>query len=488
MGFGVLGAALVWSRLAPLDQSLWWDEIYTVVHYVRPGPEEIFLGDYVPNNHMLFSALTWLTSSILGESEIVYRLWSVVPFLAGVALGTAWLRCRHGTLAAALYLFLAAQSPVLLELSPQARGYGLAFLAMSVLVVAGSEAYGSDRRLPVAAFCAAGIVGTWTLPVFALAFGATSVVLLTSPQVRRRLLPWLGASVVAVVAWYVPVLDGLASSSQQESGTQLPWHAPLTAPIRHLLLHSISPGQKPVIAIVGAYLVFGVLLAAGMRSAFARSRPMLAVLVGAVLTTYLVLTVARFFVLERFASFLLVPLLMLVALGLASVLLAAVEDRRPARVLVAAMSGVLLVWFGIAFVDSTLKTIRNPIEEYKGVAAAIATRPAADRVVVNLWAPDALRYYLDRPIEAPSPARVQSTVCTRGERGLVYVENGYRTTDVDLTCLEGTGATRRRFRQRCRTERIDVWFVGADQEGATEPNPPEIDEPAEDGAPACLSG
>src|SRR4029450_8527229 len=97
---------------------------------------------------------------VTGESEIAFRLWSAVPFVVGVVLVTAWLQVRVGSLSGVLFLFLATVSPVLLDITRQARGYGLAFLAMSVLVLASLEAVRTGRGWAVLSACVAGGVGT----------------------------------------------------------------------------------------------------------------------------------------------------------------------------------------------------------------------------------------------------------------------------------------------------------------------------------------
>ena len=64
------------------------------------------------------------------------------------------LGCRHrddvapptGGALSGTFLLLATASPLLLDISRMARGYGLAFLAMSVLVVAALEAESTGRR------------------------------------------------------------------------------------------------------------------------------------------------------------------------------------------------------------------------------------------------------------------------------------------------------------------------------------------------------
>ena len=95
-----------------------------------------------------------------------------IPFVVGVIVVTTWLHVRLGRLPGLLFLFLATASPLLLDITRQARGYGLAFLAMGVLVVAALEAVRSRRAWTIVAFCAAGVAGTWTLPHFGIAFAA----------------------------------------------------------------------------------------------------------------------------------------------------------------------------------------------------------------------------------------------------------------------------------------------------------------------------
>ncbi len=120
--YSILGLALVASRTVGLDHSFWTDEIMAVEDFIREGPRTILSG---PNlSHELFGILAWLTSSLVGESEIALRLLSVVPFVGGVVLVTAWLHMRFGPLAGVLFLFLATVSPLLLDITRQARGYG----------------------------------------------------------------------------------------------------------------------------------------------------------------------------------------------------------------------------------------------------------------------------------------------------------------------------------------------------------------------------
>ncbi|HEU0248559.1 MAG TPA: hypothetical protein VFR38_15895, partial [Gaiellaceae bacterium] len=182
--YTTLGLALVGTRVIGLGQSYWHDEVVAVDEFIRAGPREILAGPAL--SHEFFGLLAWATSGVVGESEIALRLWSAVPFIAGVALVTAWLHRRGTPIAGVLFLFFATVSPLLLDITRQARGYGLAFLAMSIVVVAGLEAGRSGKNWTIVGFCAGGLIGTWTLPQFGIAFVATGAVLLADRELRRR--------------------------------------------------------------------------------------------------------------------------------------------------------------------------------------------------------------------------------------------------------------------------------------------------------------
>jgi hypothetical protein len=224
----LLGAALIAPRLAVLRQGLWHDEIYTVNQYISRGPEGIW-GYYDVNDHMLFSFLAWLTIRVPGGPDVAYRLWGMLPFLGGVGLTAWWLRSRAGNVAAVAFVTLAATSNRLLDLTTEARGYGLAFFAMSILVISSYEATRSGRRGWLSVLCAAAVIGTWTLPTFIVPSLASAIALaVITPSVRRPLFFRALFSGVAITAWYVPVLSGILRSTGQNYGQPLPWHAPLT--------------------------------------------------------------------------------------------------------------------------------------------------------------------------------------------------------------------------------------------------------------------
>ena len=159
---GAVVLVLLWSRLAVLGTSFWHDETVTAFFYVDRGPRGIFFGHYVPNNHVLFSLLSWATTGIVGHFEASYRIWSVLPALVSVAVIGWWAWRRFGPLTAVAVLIFATVAPLHLVLAPQARGYGLGFLAGAGMLVGAARAADSGSVSDVVVFAAFGLVGIWT--------------------------------------------------------------------------------------------------------------------------------------------------------------------------------------------------------------------------------------------------------------------------------------------------------------------------------------
>lgn len=464
--YATLGSILCWTRLVGLDRGYWHDELVTAAAYVRAGPREILAGPYIPNNHELFSLLAWATTSVIGESEIVVRLWSVLPFMLGVIVVTAWLHVRMGALSGTLFLFLATMSPLLLDLSRQARGYGLAILAMSVLVVAALEAERSGRTWVLVALCSAGLVGTWTLPHFGIAFLATGAALLTSPQLRRRVAFGLGASILAMSAWYAPHLNELLEHSQQAYGAQISPAGVVTAPVDRILIPALLWIDSAALVAGRAWLpvVAVAALLIGSSPLLRRQEPAL-ILSSGVVATVVVMWVARLYVLPRFLSFLLVPLFILSATGTASIL--ARLPRRPLifRTVVALTALVLLT---VVFTSNASRVTRQPREAHRDAAAAIrAHAPPSAPVFAYVMRPSDLEFYLERPVNAHRTPEVASRVCGLG-RTAVLVVQPWVLPHVKIPCLQRAGTRHYRFEQYARGGKIDVWIIASRrQPGAT---------------------
>ena len=453
--YAILGASLAFTRLALLGHSFWLDEAIFVKQYVRGGPREILTGGL---SHELYALIDWATASAFGESEVAFRLWSAVPFIAGVAIVTTWLHRRAGALAGLLFLFLATVSPLLLDVSRQARGYGLAFFFMSVLMVAALEAGSNGRTGAIVAMCTAGVAGTWTLPQFGFAFVATGAVVALNRRARLGVAIGLPLSVAAILLWYAPHLDQVRGASQVAVGTvqiQTAWLA--TAPIDQILVPALVWLEAPTLEPSFGWLPFVLLAAVVMASSpFLRSWTSALVVLAGPIATVVALWYVDAFVAPRFVSFLLVPLFILLATG-ASEVLASIPRRhaivRAAACLVAV--GALALHFAVVAPD----VVRLPREANRDAAELIEARAGAGTpVLAQLRDPAGLDFYLDRPFRVLTTSEVVPRVCS-SKQPLVYVMQPQAITLVDVPCLERAGTEHVRFRQYARGGEINVWFV-----------------------------
>lgn len=451
----MLGAILVGTRVIGLGHSYWHDEIVTIRDFVRVGPSDILAGPGI--NHELFSLLIWATSSMTGESEIVLRLWSALPFIAGVVVVTAWLHLRFGSMAGIVFLYLATASPLLLDITRQARGYGLAFLAMAVLIVAALEATRTARTRAVVVFCIAGVLGAWTLPQLGIAFFATGIALLGERSLRRPVALGLGLSLLAVGAWYAPHVSEVHTASQVEDGVQIQATWILTAPIDQVLVPALIWIDGT--ALIAGYLWLPVVLLTAVimaSSPLARDRRTLLVLASGVVATTVALWAARAYVVPRYVSFLLVPLFVLLATGMSAVF--ARLSTRPAVVRTVGSLVVLGLLAG-RFASIAPDVLRLPREANADAAGVIERHGGATLpVLAYLHNPRDLAFYLGRPVRALDPSDLAAQVCARRET-VAFVTQPFVVRPVEVPCLRRPGVAHYRFRQYTRGREMNVWLV-----------------------------
>jgi hypothetical protein len=453
--YAILGAVLLWSRLADLGKGFWFDESTFVSHFVRKGPREIIAGPDL--SHELYGVLAWTTGALIGESEFAYRLLSTVPFIAGVVLVTAWLHARVNPGSGLLFLFLATVSPLLLDITRQARGYGLAFLAMSVLIVSALEANRTGRTLPVAAMCVSGVVGTWTLPQLSIGFLATGAVLATDRVLRRPAIVGLALSMAAIGAWYAPHIGQIHAASQIEDGRQISTVWLVSGPIDQVLLPAL-------LFIEGTVLIPGViwlpllLLSAVVigSSPLVRERGSALILGLGPIATILVLWIGQAYIIPRYLSFLLVPLFMFLASG-ASSILARLTRRQATLRSVACVVAICALAFNFAAIAPDV--VRLPKEATRDAAEIIETRSAPTTpVLTRLSLPEGLVFYLGRPVHALRSSEVVARVCG-SHVAVAYVTQSFSLPAVAVPCLDRSGVRHFRFKQYTRGDEMNVWFV-----------------------------
>lgn len=110
-------------RIVGLDAGLWYDEIFTLTHYVR-APLGQVLSDFSSlNNHMFYSLQAKASVALLGESAWALRLPAVLFGLASLVVLWAIAREPAGRVPTLFALLLLAISYHHVWFSQNARGY-----------------------------------------------------------------------------------------------------------------------------------------------------------------------------------------------------------------------------------------------------------------------------------------------------------------------------------------------------------------------------
>jgi hypothetical protein len=121
-------------RLPLMLQSLWYDEIYTIVAYVVGSWRGIVAGNYLPNNHILYTLLSKCAYELTGEVDAVLAA-RFISVLAGSIVGfvVAWPVFARGAFVNAVIVgLMVGLHPWLVSISGQARGYALLVLIAAV--------------------------------------------------------------------------------------------------------------------------------------------------------------------------------------------------------------------------------------------------------------------------------------------------------------------------------------------------------------------
>jgi hypothetical protein len=454
----ILGiGTLLWSRLMLLNQSLWGDEAGAVAFYIDRGPSAIWSsGKWIPNNHVLFDFLTWATTGILGvHSETTFRLWSVVPALAAAFLIGWWLWHRFDRFTAAVFVVLATAAPVYFDLSTQARGYGLAFLAAAAVVVEGDRFMRTVDRTALLLFSVGGFVGIATLVNFVGFFVAAAAVLMSVPRLRRQTLIAVACVGLASVAWYAPLLSKIIGYNNHY-GVSLPWYGAAWAPLRDLFGAGVHDLAQAVPVHVGALVAAVVLAAGAIVLVRARDHGLVALVVIPTLVTYLLIQAATGY-LPRFASFTFLPLIALGAIAIGTLLRRTSSRPRLSVIAAIALIGLSLVTLD-GFVRFAAAYAKKPYEAANTAALLVKALPARRgpvEILTNHPATAFSYYAQPRQILPAGPGDLVHLLCTY-PGPLIYVEQ-HVSPQPGMPCLISRDAFRIALPQR-RT-RVLVWLV-----------------------------
>jgi hypothetical protein len=457
------GILLLWSRFMMLNQSLWGDEAYSVAQYIHGGPSVIWDSSrWAANDHVLFNFLSWATSTVLtSHVEPTYRVWSVFPALAGTALMTWWLWQRIDRWSAAIFAVLATVAPLYFDLSVQARGYGLTFLATAGLVVAGDYVVRTESRGAVALFACSGFIGIASLETFVAPFLGAAAVLMIRPSLRRRTLIAVACVGLACLAWYGPLLSRVVGANPTyATASTMPWYGIFTAPTRDVF----GPGAhvlEPAISLLDAAIGSGILMIVAMVALWRRwERMSLLLLVAPPIATYVLFIVAVWYH-TRYASYAMPALFALVAIGLSAILHQIGRNPRFALPTLALMVALLLVTLA-RFVHYAGTRSQAPYEAASSagqIVDAAVPRDSTEPIVTNASL-TAWRYYIrPRKLQTPGPSALLQMFCAYRGKFVYFEQQELSPAGPDTGCLTRRGAFRIALHQRRNP--VGVWLVPA---------------------------
>lgn len=333
-------------------QSPWYDELYTIQHFVGGSWADVFWSQYSPNNHLLYSFIARLLHEVtMSVDKQIMRL----PAEAA-GLWIPWLLAagyrRDNRPLALLIVACAMLNPWLLTFSSEARGYTL-MLAMTLLA---TNLLGDAQGRVSWRYILAMSGAIMAVPIATLALPGHGVASLR--RGRASAAKWLVSASAALLLCgliYLPQLGGalgyFRTSHANEHGLSLMQLMP------RVMWHAVAGFCVGPVGWGWAFLpVVVFLVAIGWRLAAARD----------IVITCWVATVLTWAVLSMVPLFpgdvrILLWIIPLVSLGLASVVAWIVGNARArARLLAGAVA--MLVVSGLAAIP-VFRTPAQPIED-----------------------------------------------------------------------------------------------------------------------------
>jgi hypothetical protein len=392
-------------RLIHYRQSLWGDEMNALLEYIIGPWSKIVApaaGEYVPNDHVLFTILARLcfeigggASSALG-SPMVAGLIRLPSLIAGtlVPIALAWPMRRKAPLLAILIAIFAAVNPWLIAFSDEARGYSLMIL---LGIIATNLLPDGRRRWPIG-YALAMMASIYTVPVAGvLLIAHFLVVIFLRPSAIGVLLR--GTLLIAFLSIFLllPMARGLAfyyehpmrtSSDLEDLANQLPRFALAGQYIPSRtdpLLHNPDPYQGVVY-----WLLPVLVLIIGSKLGWKKAelKEPLAVMATATLLVFLIGLINPDSTQVRFVPWCALWLILSTA---SSVIWLQRRWGNPAALLAIV---VLASWFVFRDVDLLPS---QPIREAM-VQADVAAPPRMEIVMALLTAADSARIYADRTV------------------------------------------------------------------------------------------
>ncbi len=488
--FGAIAVVFVWLRLIDMRIGFWDDEAATVMQYINRGPAGIYSSaTYTPNDHVLYSLFSWVTVEILGRSEPIYRIWSIGPAILSAGLLVWWARQRLGRPTAFALAGILLTAPYLLYETIQARGYGLAQLGMVLVLIAALEIEEhGPRRWPLLALGAGIVIGPAAHAMTAVGVFCAVAFLLRRHDLRRPVGKVALIGLVLLAAIVGPLVPAMISQARtyfvagthdtraaaiRKSRPTLPASAPLVGPI-NLGAYTgqlLETGSSNTVCTSLCYSKIhlleygGPLLGCALLGAIAlwwrRRRAMLGCLVLVLVGSYLLPTLARVYVADRFALYLFPAYALLAASGLGASAQALMRYRSTWRIPVL-MSALTLFVVGCLRIEQVNEHWGHfPPVNYKGLAEAFRGT-GIPRAVTN--APPTVAfgvsYYLGRKLEFVGSSALEHELCGTATT-FAFIQLHFPITVAERACLEQRHASSLDFPGASSDNLIRLWLIQA---------------------------
>lgn len=279
----ILALALA-LRLYRLDAPLWYDEVFTLVHFVRERWGDLLTDFSSLNNHMFYSLQGKAAVALLGESAWALRMPAVLFGVASLPVTWAMWREPAGRVAALFAVLLLAISYHHVWFSQNARGYtGLLFWTSlaTLLLVDGLRRPSWGRAIGYGLCLAAGMYTHLSAGFF---FAAHAVVYAGAWLLYRRgrlrdypglrdISPFAGFAIGGVVTLllHLPLFGQVLSamnrvSAGKTSSSMAEWSNPLRM-VREIAGSLDQLGALGPVVLLAALVVIAVGLAALARRA-----------------------------------------------------------------------------------------------------------------------------------------------------------------------------------------------------------------------------
>lgn len=292
----ILALALM-LRLFKADASLWYDEIFTLVNFVRlPTLELIGTFDSL-NNHMLYSLLAQITVGVFGENPLALRLPAILFGLGSIYIQWRIARRVTGPGSALIVALLLTLSYHHVWFSQNARGYtGLLFFtsAATLLFLKGLEKRDWKTWAGYGLVVAAAMYTHMSAGFFFVAHGVVYAAMAGYALLKMQpesplpgLRSWgpifgIGLSIIVTLVLYAPIISQALSTIHEVSqasaapgGAALAeWRNPVRA-IKEIGQSISSAGPLVPLILLGAVLV----LTAGIAALWKRAPVLTAIYV-----------------------------------------------------------------------------------------------------------------------------------------------------------------------------------------------------------------